>query len=159
MEQELYTLPEHLSSPSVFHGIRVTRSSVLCVLLLLPLSGRHQIVDYSATCMCMLCRSLFVLLYFFIWPLCCLFFWLHLWYIHIILIAILLSSNLINVLCCLSLQSFAGCQSWEKCILPGWQRWFLFAGGRNITSGSEIGLLFCILNVITTYRWGIVVEW
>jgi hypothetical protein len=26
------------------------------------------------SCMCMFCRSLFVLLYFFFWPLCCLFF-------------------------------------------------------------------------------------
>ena len=29
MEQELLTLPEHLSSPSVFDGVRVTRSLVL----------------------------------------------------------------------------------------------------------------------------------
>ena len=31
MEQELLTLPEHLSSPSVFGGVRVTRSLVLYV--------------------------------------------------------------------------------------------------------------------------------
>jgi hypothetical protein len=31
MEQELLTLPEHLSSPPVFSGILVTRSLVLCV--------------------------------------------------------------------------------------------------------------------------------
>ena len=30
-EQELLTLPEHLSSPPVFRGVRVTRSFVLCV--------------------------------------------------------------------------------------------------------------------------------
>jgi uncharacterized membrane protein len=41
VEQELPPLPEHLSSPSVFSGVRVTRSFVLCV---------------------MFCRSLFVLL-------------------------------------------------------------------------------------------------
>jgi hypothetical protein len=29
VEQELLTLPEHLSSPPVFSGVRVTRSSVL----------------------------------------------------------------------------------------------------------------------------------
>jgi len=51
VEQELPTLPEHLSSPPVFSGVRVTRSLVLCVVF---------------------CRSLFVLLYFFLWPLCCL---------------------------------------------------------------------------------------
>ena len=53
VEQELLTLPEHLSSPPDFNGVRVTQSLVLCV---------------------MFCRSLFVLLYFFFWPLCCLFF-------------------------------------------------------------------------------------
>ena len=31
VEQELPTLPEHLSSPPVFNGVRVTRSLVLCV--------------------------------------------------------------------------------------------------------------------------------
>ena len=31
MEQELLTLPEHLSSRPVFSGVRVTRSLVLCV--------------------------------------------------------------------------------------------------------------------------------
>jgi hypothetical protein len=31
VEQELPTLPEHLSSPSVFSGLRVTQSLVLCV--------------------------------------------------------------------------------------------------------------------------------
>ena len=31
VEQELLTLPEHLSSPPVFSGVRVTRSLVFCV--------------------------------------------------------------------------------------------------------------------------------
>jgi hypothetical protein len=31
VEQELPTLPDHLSSPPVFSGVRVTRSLVLCV--------------------------------------------------------------------------------------------------------------------------------
>ena len=31
-EEELPTLPEHLSSPPVFSGVRVTRSLLLCVL-------------------------------------------------------------------------------------------------------------------------------
>ena len=31
VEQELPTLPEHLSSPPVFSGVRVTRSLALCV--------------------------------------------------------------------------------------------------------------------------------
>ena len=53
MEQELPTLPEHLSSPSSFLW-------GLC----------YSIFSF----MCMLCISLFVFLYFFLWPLCCLFF-------------------------------------------------------------------------------------
>ena len=47
MEQELPTLLEHLSSPLVFSEVHVARSLVLCVYL-------------------------FVLLYFFFRPLCCL---------------------------------------------------------------------------------------
>ena len=35
VEQELLTLPEHLSSPPVFSGVCVTRSLVLCVCLLI----------------------------------------------------------------------------------------------------------------------------
>ena len=53
VKQELLTPPEHLISPSVFSGVRVTRSLVFCVVF---------------------CRSLHVLLYFSFWPLCCLFF-------------------------------------------------------------------------------------
>ena len=40
-----------MSSPPVFSGVRVARSLNVCVVF---------------------CRSLFVLLYFFFWPLCCL---------------------------------------------------------------------------------------
>jgi hypothetical protein len=50
VEQELLTLPEPLSSPHVFRGVRVTRSLVLCV----------YVVDR--------CLSIFC------WPLFCLFF-------------------------------------------------------------------------------------
>jgi len=50
VEQELFTLPEHLSSSPMFSGVRVTRSLVLCV------------------CFVDRCLS------FFLWPLCCLFF-------------------------------------------------------------------------------------
>ena len=53
VEQELITLPEHLSSPPVFSGDRATWSLVLYVYF---------------------CRLLFVLLLIFFWPLCCLFF-------------------------------------------------------------------------------------
>jgi hypothetical protein len=37
MEHELLTLPERLSSPLVFSGVRVTRSLVLCVCFVDPL--------------------------------------------------------------------------------------------------------------------------
>jgi hypothetical protein len=62
VEQELLTLPERLSSPPVFSGISF---------------------------MCMFCRSLFVLLYFFFWPLFCLFFF----DIRILITPLVLSSN------------------------------------------------------------------
>ena len=54
VEQELLNLPEHMSSP---------RDRFL-------VGFCYSIFSF----MCMFCRSLFVLLYFFFWPLCCLFF-------------------------------------------------------------------------------------
>jgi hypothetical protein len=66
VEQELLTLMEHPSSPLVFSEIDVARSLVFYVVL---------------------CKSLFVLLYFIFWPLCCLSFNLQL------LIIPLVSSN------------------------------------------------------------------
>ena len=51
MKQELPTLPEHMSSPTVFSGVRVA-----------------QILAFCVVC----CRSMFVLLSFFILPSCCL---------------------------------------------------------------------------------------
>ena len=53
VEKELLTLPEHLSSPPVFSG-----------------GSCYSIFSF----MCMLCTSLLALLYFFFWPLFCLFF-------------------------------------------------------------------------------------
>ena len=64
VEQELLILPEHLRLPSVFSGVRVSRSLVLCV------------------CFVDRCLS------FFFWPLCCLFF-----FDILILITTLVSTN------------------------------------------------------------------
>jgi hypothetical protein len=67
--QELLILPEHLSSPSVFSGVRVTRSLVLCVcfvdrcLSFCTLSFGHYVVCSSS-------------IYWF---------WLPLWYLKTIL--------------------------------------------------------------------------
>jgi hypothetical protein len=77
VEQELLTLPEHLSLPPGFSGVRVTRSLALCVCYV---------------------WSLFVLLYFFFWPLRCLFF-----FDIQILITHLVSSNS----SCLNLRIFS----------------------------------------------------
>ena len=67
MEQELLTLSEHLSSPPVLVG------------------SCYSIFSF----ICMFCRSLFVLLYFYFWPLCCLSFFdiwiLYLWYLKFFL--------------------------------------------------------------------------
>ena len=49
--KELLTLPNHSSSPPNLSAVRVTRSFVFCV---------------------MFCRSFFVPLSFYFWPLCCL---------------------------------------------------------------------------------------
>jgi hypothetical protein len=69
VEEELHTLPEHMSSSPVFNGARVSQSLVFCVVF---------------------CRSLFVLLFFFYWSCCCLSsiygFRLRLWYLQALLI-------------------------------------------------------------------------
>ena len=70
VEQELLTLPKHMSSPSVFGGVHVIRSLVLCVCF---------------------CRSSFVLLFFFsvghcdVCPSFIYVFWLPLWYLQTLL--------------------------------------------------------------------------
>ena len=69
VKQELLTLPEHMSASPVLSGVCVAWSLVFSM---------------------MFSRSLFVLLYFFFWPLCCLFFdiyglWLPLWYLQALL--------------------------------------------------------------------------
>jgi hypothetical protein len=73
VEQELPTLPDHLSSPPTFGGVRVTRSLVLYV--------------------CFVDHCLSFCIYFFIWPLCCLFFDIRilitLWYRKTLLIKVL----------------------------------------------------------------------
>ena len=54
VEQELLSLPEHLSSSSVFSRVRVTRSLVLCVcvvdrcLFFCPFSFGHCVVCSSS---------------------------------------------------------------------------------------------------------------
>jgi len=64
VEQALLTLLEHLSSPPVFNGVRVTRSFVLCL--------------------CFVDRCLSFCTFFF-WPLCCLFFFnLRILIIHLV---------------------------------------------------------------------------
>ena len=67
-DQELPTLPEHLSSPAIISEVRVTQSLILCV--------------------CFVHRCLSFCIFFFFWPLCCLFF-----FDIRILIAPLVSSN------------------------------------------------------------------
>ena len=65
VDQKLVTLPEHLSSPTVFNGVRVTRSLVLCgcfvdrCLSFCPFSFGH----------CVVCPSMYG-------------FWLTIWYLQ-----------------------------------------------------------------------------
>jgi hypothetical protein len=55
VEQELLTLPEHLSSPRIFSGVRVTLSLVLCVMF-----GRSLFVLLSFSFgHCVVCPSIY----------------------------------------------------------------------------------------------------
>ena len=96
VEQELLILPEHLSSPPVLVGFAYDEGysrNALCTLNLIS-TFYYLILSF----ICMLCRSLFVHLYFFFWPLCCLFF-----FDIRILIAPLVSSNS-SWICSVSLE-------------------------------------------------------
>ena len=93
VEQELLTLPEHLSSPLVFSGLRVTQSLVLCVCF----------VDlFFPFVLFLLASVLSVLLWHtdsnypfgIFWPVCCLSFFdirilITLWYLQSLLILII----------------------------------------------------------------------
>jgi hypothetical protein len=63
VEQVLLTPPEHLSSPTAFSGVRITRSLVLCV----HFADRCLSFCTFSFGHCVVCSSVF-------WPLCCLFF-------------------------------------------------------------------------------------
>jgi hypothetical protein len=69
---------------AMFGGIPVAQSLVFCLHVVLSLS----ICSVSLYFICMFCRSLFVLLYFYFWPLCCLSFFdlriliIPLWYLQ-----------------------------------------------------------------------------
>ena len=123
LEQELLTLPEHISSPPVFRGVRVTRSLVVYVCVV------DRCLSFS-TCSfghCVVCSSsiygfwlplwylqtLLVLLSFFFWPLCCLFFFdililiTSLWYLQTLLLSFIVVHNLNTIKCqLLHLQSY-----------------------------------------------------
>jgi hypothetical protein len=60
-EQELLTLPEYLSSPPVFSGVRVTRSLVFCVVFCRSLFVLSSVRVTRSLVFCVVfCRSLFV---------------------------------------------------------------------------------------------------
>ena len=86
VEQEIPTLPEHLSSPPVFSVVRVTRSLFLyvcfvdrclslctffcCPLCCLFFFDIRILITPQTLLVCMFCRSLCVLFSYFICPLC-----------------------------------------------------------------------------------------
>ena len=88
MGQELLTLPEHLSSPPVFSGVRVTRSLVLCVCfvdrclyfffltIVLSVLLRYTDSDYLPLVYCGHCVVCSSAIYGF---------WLPLWYLQTLL--------------------------------------------------------------------------
>jgi hypothetical protein len=62
---------------SRFHMTNVIRNTILSFQYNKLVDRKVHFLGFCAirnTRMCMFCRSLFVLLYFFFWPLCCLFF-------------------------------------------------------------------------------------
>ena len=70
VEQELFTFPEHLSSPPLFNGVRVTRSLVLYVCFV---DLRLSFCTFSFS-HCVFCSSLING------------FWLPLWYLQTLLV-------------------------------------------------------------------------
>jgi hypothetical protein len=60
VEQELFTLPEYLSSPPVFSGVRVTRSLVLCVCFV----DRCLSFCTFSFCYCVVCSSIYGFCFF-----------------------------------------------------------------------------------------------
>jgi hypothetical protein len=72
VEQELLTLPEHLSSSTVFSGVRVTRSLVLCVCFV----GRFLSFCTFYSGHCVICPSIYG-------------FWLPLWCLQFLLIVLI----------------------------------------------------------------------
>ena len=77
VEQELPTLPEHLSSPPIFSGVRVIPSLVLCLRLGLCIFYRSLFV---------LSFVLFILVICFVCPSSIYGFWLPLWYLQTLLL-------------------------------------------------------------------------
>ena len=106
VEQELPSRPEHLCSHPGFNDVRVTRSLV--------------------------CKSLFVLLYYVFWPLCCLFFCLLAIVLYVLLSFghCVVCPSVFWPLCCLSfcllaivlsvLLSFGHCGVCPSVIWPLW---------------------------------------
>jgi len=66
VEQELLTLPEHLSSPPVCSGVRVIRSLVLCEVVCRSLLVVVSLLELLFFCRCIVCPSIYG-------------FWLPLW--------------------------------------------------------------------------------
>jgi hypothetical protein len=92
VEQKLFTLPEHLSSSPVFSRVRVTRSLVLYV--------------------CLIYRSLFVLLYFFFWPLFLSSSICGFWLLPLVYLQTLLNKNY----CMYGIFLWRFCQCSQKCL-------------------------------------------
>ena len=131
VEQELHTLPEHLSSGPVFSGVRDTRSLVLYVC----------------------CRSLFVLLSFFCWSLYRLFF-----FDIRIMITPLASVNSSNVAYrCVVLKSITISEVAEKFRTWMWMKRYLtwpMLDGHSILSNVLFNKsTFFVCSIIWGERW------
>ena len=140
MEQELLTLPKHMSSPPDLSGVRVAQSLFFCVMcswsLFVPLSFFFLLAIVLSVLHCIVCTSIVVyllaialsvlLLLFIFWPLYCLYFYSRLsfgpcivctsivFYLLAIVLSVLLLSFIFWPLYCLY---FYCCLSFGHCIV------------------------------------------
>jgi hypothetical protein len=155
VEQELLTLPEHLSSPTVFSGVRITRSLVLCVcfvdrcLTFCPFSFGHCVVRSSVSRLMITVVKdfiqkqiyVFVLFFLVLGILCCLFlcvlFFLVLGILCCLFLCVLFVLVL-GILCCLFLCVFLslGYPMLSVCLdCPFGILWYLTMTSLNKSSG------------------------
>ena len=135
VEEELLTLPQHLSPPPVFSGVRVTRSLVLCVCFV----DRCLSFCTFSVGHCVVCSSIYK-------------FWLPLWYLQTLLIFCTKDrtnwwQSLTTAIDVELGRTFQISEMREGCDNCFW--WSLEKNGSRV--GTEI-VVFCAYSFIETYK-------